>query len=87
MLLTYFLYHIFFLKETRGRKRNKAICRQRAVGESLFAETWQEIWKLHVTKKRNWTDEKTKIKMNYYIYSTLNNFKELILVSKSPMIC
>lgn len=39
MLLTYFLYHIFFLKETRGRKRNKAICRQGAVGESLFAET------------------------------------------------
>lgn len=29
----------FFRKETRGRKRNKAMCRQRAVGESLFAET------------------------------------------------
>lgn len=45
-----FFISYFFLKETRERKRNKAICRQRAVGESLFAETWQEIWKLRVTK-------------------------------------
>lgn len=38
MLLTYFLYHIFFLKKHVEEKETKQFV-DRAVGESLFAET------------------------------------------------